>query len=94
MSKKRTISKSHQKALQKGKAAKAAERAKTRNQRVAAWRAWNRRDADRYYKFRTGDINREEWRRLCRDDPEPESPSDDDFKIVDGRMAEKEALPA
>jgi hypothetical protein len=86
----RTITPEHQQALQEGREAKAEQRRLSRVARVAAWRAWLARDASRFAARRQEELTYEQWRAACREDPEPERPSDKDFKVVDGREQEEE----
>lgn len=72
--------------MQRGREAKKADARRTRAARVEAWRAWNKRSAQRYLRHRQGELSAEKLREQNRRDPMPLLPSDNDFKIVDGRM--------
>jgi hypothetical protein len=57
-------------------------------ERVATWRAWCKRDAEHWRRLQFGEIGREQYRAECFLNPEPTRPSDQDFKLVDGRISD------
>jgi hypothetical protein len=74
--------------MQEGRQAASDRRAATRADRVNAYRAWAKHDADLWMAFREGRITREQ--RVARSTSMPELPSKKDFAVVDGYDTEED----
>ncbi len=81
----RELSEKHKKAMQEGRARARRERQEGAFERVGAFRAWLKEDADYWHRLCIGEITREEY--LASKPRCPGIPESADFAIVDGEEA-------